>query len=165
MARKMGDTLSISAVEPPQNTTNFPCSAPVAPPDTGASTHDVPQRACSRCANVIVGPGPIVEKSMSIEGELTLLDTPCSEKSTASRASASDKQTNTASVPHAASAGLVASSAPAAKSGPSLATVRFHTRTPNPAESSRFVIGAPIRPAPMNAMLFILLPVIYQVPP
>ena len=125
----------MSAPAPPQKMTSLRCSAPVAPPDTGASTQDAPQLARSLSASTSVASGPMVEKSVSSGAARGACAAPPSPNSTLSTADLSVTHTQTASAPSTASAGLAAGSAPESINRRNFSRLRFQTRILKPARA------------------------------
>ena len=126
---------------------SVPASAPIVPPETGASSTSM-ECAASAAASSRASAGGAVDMSMQSEPAASPSARPPGP-SVARRTAAGD-----GSIVIAASAPRAASRALAQRSTPSTAASgsRSKPRTSWPAATSRAVIGRPMRPSPTNAM-------------
>lgn len=137
-----------------------PSSAPLVPPETGASTQRMPLAAARRAAMSRVAAGVMDEKSTTTLPWPGTDASPFAPNATSSTAAASVRHMKMMSASRATSAGLAATRAPAARAGSALAAERFQTARPQPAARNRSDMGKPIRPMPRypNRAVLIVLP-------
>src|SRR4051794_17939423 len=136
---------------PPTMTLRAPDSAPAVPPLTGASTTSTPAPA-SRSASAATATGETVPCTTRTGRSTPAAAQPASRPSSpSSSCSTSPRSVSTVRVMRAAaSAGRLATRAPADRSASALAGVRFQTVSEPRAASRRRAIGSPIRPRPSS---------------
>ncbi|KEY85268.1 hypothetical protein PC358_22510 [Pseudomonas capeferrum] len=116
-----------SAASPPTMMAKVPASAPGVPPDTGASSQAMPDKAASAAAISRVAVGSRLEKSISNWPLRPPCAMPCSPNTTSRTTAVSARHSSTMSLSRHNSAGVAASRAPAATSSAHLSGLRFHT--------------------------------------
>ena len=120
----------MSAASPPAITASVPSSAPLVPPETGASIHPMPFAALSRAAIARAASGWIEEKSTTsfpIAGDRR--EAVGAEHHFLDRGGVGDAHEDDARRSSAISRGLAAGFAPASTSAAALPAERFQTVT------------------------------------
>src|SRR5262245_10644271 len=148
-ARSRPSTRSKAAREPLAITVSVPCAAPIAPPETGASTSSTPAPTSSSASRRTIA-HELVERSTWTSPRRAPARIPASPRTTDSTSTGPGSEVITTRQRAATSRGLAALRAPASASGRSASGRRSWTTSACPASSSRRAIGAPIVPTPMK---------------